>query len=98
MSLNPEIRGVLDLLIDGVISQVAVFAKSFLDPKTTSRLHIKSSNDFSSGVAVGMIVAEFNTLFISTYGRGTSEQELSEVSQVILRRMPEIRDAVFRAG
>ena len=98
MSLNPEIRGVLDLLIDGVIAQAPVFAKSFLDPKTTSRLHIKSSDDFSIGVAVGIIVAEFNTLFVSAYGRGTSEQDLSEVSQVISRRMPEIRDAVFRAG
>jgi hypothetical protein len=38
------------------------------------------------------------TTFISTQARYPSPKELTQISNVIFKRIPEIRDAIFSAG
>jgi hypothetical protein len=49
-------------------------------------------------VALGNIQNAFLTTFVSLQARYPTPEELEEISNVIFKRIPEIRDAILSAG
>jgi hypothetical protein len=72
--------------------------KVFFDPSKKAQLQIQNDNDFVLGVALGNIQNAFLTTFVSTQARYPSPEELTDISNVIFKRIPEIRDAIVSAG
>jgi hypothetical protein len=49
-------------------------------------------------MAFGSIFHSFSTAYRSAYGRMPSEEEVQEISDIITKRMAEVRNAIFNAG
>jgi len=95
MVLTAVDRGVLEKLIDRIISIAKIDAKTFADEKARKAFHIKNSEDFVFGIAYGQINSSFSGYFASFYQRQADAEELAEISDIVLRRLPEIRKAIF---
>ena len=91
-------RGVLEQYIDSIVIAIPNIIRVFFDPSKKARLQIQNENDFVLGVALGNIQNAFLTTFVSTQARYQTQEELTEISNVIFKRIPEIRDAIFSTG
>ena len=91
-------RGVLEQYIDSIVIAIPNIIRVFFDPSKKARLQIQNENDFVLGVALGNIQNAFLTTFVSTQARYPTQEELTEISNVIFKRIPEIRDAIFSTG
>ncbi len=98
MSLDQRTRGSLEQIIDRVIEGLPRFVKILFDPEWKAQLHLENEKDFAFGVAIGMIQQTFLVTFVSSHSRIPNDQEDLEVTKVIFSRMPQIREAIFKAG
>ena len=98
MAIDATMRGVLEQYIDSIVIAIPNIIRVFFDPSKKARLQIQNENDFVLGVALGNIQNAFLTTFVSTQARYPSPEELTQISNVIFKRIPEIRDAIFSAG
>jgi hypothetical protein len=98
MVIDATMRGVLEQYIDSIVIAIPNIIRVFFDPSKKARLQIQNENDFVLGVALGNIQNAFLTTFVSTQARYPTQEELTEISNVIFKRIPEIRDAIFSTG
>lgn len=98
MPLNPTFKGFMEQMIDNSLPGLTHLAKTLLNPVTKASLRINNERDFTLGVALGIIQQTLLIGFYNTYQRAINDQELSEISSIISKRLPHIREAIFNAG
>jgi hypothetical protein len=98
MVKGAAMRGVLEQYIDSIVIAIPNIVQVFFDYSNKSQLQIQNENDFVLGVALGNIQNAFLTTFVSLQARYPTPDELEEISNVIFKRIPEIRDAILSAG
>jgi len=94
MVLTVEDRGMLDSYIDSFVIMAKKDAKTYADEEVRKAFHIKNSDDFVFGVAYGGINASFSGYFVAFHQRQLNAEELVEVSEIVLRRLPEIKKSI----
>lgn len=98
MELNTETRELLEKIIDNVVGNIDRTVKLFLKTGSKEQLYIQNENDFVLGVIVGIIQQTFLPFFFSVHERIPNEQENSEITNVIFRKLAEVRDSIFKTG
>ena len=91
-------RGVLEQYIDSIVIAIPNIIQVLLGSSDKSQLQIQNKNDFVLGVALGNIQNAFLTTFVSLQARYPTPEELEQVRNVIFKRIPEIRDAIFSSA
>ena|SRR5919199_6078414 len=94
MVIDAAMRGILEQYIDSIVIAIPNIVQVFFDHSHKAQLHIQNENDFVLGVALGNIQNAFLTTFVSLQARYPDPEELQEISNVIFKRVPEIRDAI----
>jgi hypothetical protein len=97
MVIDAPMRGVLEQYIDSIVIAIPNIVEVFLGSSSKSQLQIQNKNDFVLGVALGNIQNAFLTTFVSIQARYPTPEELAEISDVIFRRIPEVRNAILSA-
>ena len=98
MPLDNEDRAYLEKTIDMTVKQVPDIVTMSRDEGYQKHAQIKEVDDFVLGIATGMIYGAFIQYFVTRQQRQPAEDEVAEANQVILRRMREIKDAIFNCG
>ena len=94
MVLTPTDRGVLETVIDKAIKEAKMNVQTFAPKIVRNSFHIENAEDFAFGMAYGEITATFSSYLTASRRMLPTADELTEVSAIILRRMPEIKNAV----
>jgi urate oxidase len=97
MAIDITMRGILEQYIDSIVIAIPNIVQVFFNRSNKAQLQIQNENDFVLGVALGNIQNAFLTTFVSLQARYPNPEELEEISNVIYKRIPEIRDAMFNA-
>ena len=98
MPLDDEDRAFLEKTIDTIIKQVPGLVHMARNEEYQKYAQYKEVDDFVLGIATGMIYGAFVQNFVATHQRQHTEDEVAEGNQVILRRMREIKEAIFKCG
>ena len=98
MPLDDDDRAFLEKTIDTIIKQVPGLVQMARDEGYQKHAQIKEVDDFVLGIATGVIYGAFIQYFVTRQQRQPAEDEVTEANQVILRRMREIKDAIFNCG
>ena len=98
MTIDATMRGLLEQYIDSIVIAIPNIVQAFFDPSKKAQMQIQNEKDFALGVALGNIQNAFLTSFVSIHARYPTLDELSEISNIIFKRMPELRNAIFSAG
>jgi len=94
MGLTPVDRGVLETFIDKAINEAKMDTRTFADEKVRKAFHINNSEDFVFGMAYGQINASFSAYFTTSHRTLPSVEELVEITDIIFRRLPEIKKSI----
>ena len=94
MVLTTIDRGALETFIDRIIKKAKKDAKTFADERARKAFHINNSEDFVFGLAYGGINSSFSGYFESLHQRQPDAEELEQITNIILRRLPEIKKAI----
>ena len=95
MVLTAVDRGVLETIIDKAINEAKMNVKTFSEEMVRNSFHIKNIEDFAFGMAYGEINSTFSSYFTASRRALPSADELAEISDIILRRLPELRKSIF---
>jgi hypothetical protein len=98
MALSSQNRGMLEQIIDREIGYVETLMRTFQDPQIKSQLHITKEEDFVLGMAWGYIMGKFDASFLAVNQRSSNTEESEEVINIILNRVREIKEAIFKSG
>ena len=98
MALDNDDRAYLEKTIDTTVGQVPGIVQMARDEGYQKHAQIKEADDFVLGFATGIIYGRFVQYFVAIHRRQLSDEETTEGNQVILRRMREIKDAIFNCG
>ena len=98
MALDDEDRVFLEKTIDTIIKQVPDLVKMARLEEYQKYAQYKEADDFVIGIATGMIYGAFVQYFVTRQQRQANSDEVSGANQVIVRRMREIKDAIFKCG
>ena len=98
MPLDNEDRAYLEKTIDRTVRQVPDIVTMSRDEGYQKHSQYKEADDFVLGFATGMIYGAFIQYFVARQQRQPTDDEVTEANQVILRRMREIKDAIFNCG
>ena len=96
MGIDATMRGVLEQYIDSIVIAIPNIVKVFFDPSNKA-LQIQDESDFAFGVALGNIQNAFLTTFVSIQARYPDPEEITEISDMISKRAPEIRNSISSA-
>ena len=97
MPLSVEDRGVLERQVDNFLSLIPQYVEMFSDKQ--SQLHIKEPNDAVLGFVLGSINTSFApTLTHLAFTNRLTPDIMTEVSEIVFRRIAEIRDRIFDTG
>jgi hypothetical protein len=96
MAIDAIMRGLLEQYIDSIVIAIPNIVKVFFDPSKKAQLQIQNENDFALGIALGNIQNAFLTTFVSTQATYPNAEELTDISNVIFKRIPELRDAIVK--
>ncbi|MGI0082144.1 MAG: hypothetical protein ACREAF_00715 [Nitrosopumilaceae archaeon] len=95
MVLSAEDRGMLEKIIDAVIATIKEQKKMFENPIVKQEFHVEKIEDFLFGMFYQEITSTFSTFYTTFKHRRPNESELQEIVQVVLKRLPEIRNAIY---
>lgn len=98
MVLDAVLRALLEKQIDTVIHSIPRFMTSFRNKEAKEILHFKDEEDFTYGMAYGGIVFGFSQYAELILGRKPTDEEIFEVKGIIVKRMREVKDAIFKTG
>jgi hypothetical protein len=93
--LDDKMRGVLDHLIDRTTISFHTLMSSIRIDKAD--FHIQNESDYAMGLAHGMILTGFISDFRTHYNREPNQEEMIEVSKVLLNRTRELREAISKS-
>ena len=94
MVLTVSDRGALETFIEIIIKKAKNDAKTFGNERARRAFHIKNSEDFVFGLAYGGINFSFSGYFDASHQRQPDAEELKEITDIVLRRLPEIKQAI----
>ena len=95
MGLSIQDRGSLDKLIDSFVNNLSNSTHPLQDKEIAQLLHVKSIEDFIFGSIYGSIIGNVNGYFSLVKHRLPNQEELKEIGDVIVKRLPEIREKIF---
>ena len=95
MPLSTIDRGALETIIDRAVKDAKQESKAFQDEYVKRAFHIEKVEDFVFGLAYGEINMGFSGWFTMTHSRQPTTEELKETSNIVLKRLPEIRKEIF---
>ncbi|MDE1842748.1 MAG: hypothetical protein KGH95_03765 [Thaumarchaeota archaeon] len=105
MSLSPEDRGMIEKIIDAEIEKVPNYIQFARDPNVKSGMMLTSDYDFVMGQTFSSIISTFSSYYINkiqkTMTLPDQEQlqgQIQEAVNVIIKRISEIRNAIFNCG
>jgi hypothetical protein len=98
MVLDVVVRGLLEKQIDIVIDTIPYFMSRFRKKELKDTLQFKDEEDFMYGMAYGGIVFGFSQIVKSLLGRKPTDEETLEVQTIIVKRMREVKDKIFKTG
>jgi hypothetical protein len=98
MVIDATMRGLLEQYIDSIVIAIPNIEQTFFDPPKKAHLQIQDEKDFALGVALGNIQNAFLTSFVSIQARYPNPEEIEEISDIIFKRIPEIRNSISSAG
>lgn len=90
MVIDATMRGVLEQYIDSIVIATPNIVRIFFDSSKKTQLQIQNEKDFALGVALGNTQNAFLTTFVSTQARYPTPEELTQISNVIFKRIPKI--------
>ena len=93
--LDDKMRVVLDHLIDRTTISFHTLMSSIRIDKAD--FHIQNESDYAMGLAHGMILTGFISDFKTHYNREPNQEEMIEVSKVLLNRTRELREAISKS-
>jgi len=93
--LSQNDRGVIETIIDLVIKSARVESKSMQDTEFSKQLHVENVPDFVFGMAIGEINMGFSSHYKTVHNELLGDEGRKEVSEIIIRRLPEIRQAIY---
>jgi len=96
--LDNEDRAYLEKTIDRTVGEVPNLVTMARVEDYQKHGQYKEADDFVLGFATGIIYGRFIEYFVARHQRQSSEDELDEANRVILRRMREIKEAIFKCG
>jgi len=97
MSLTAEERGELEKAIDQAIEIVPPTLPLLRLGESPLNKHIENKEDFVLGEMIGWTFAIMAEL-MSNKGKSATPEIMEEVTKVILNRMPELKEAIFKQG
>ncbi|MCE9651496.1 MAG: hypothetical protein K8Q89_00290 [Nitrosarchaeum sp.] len=95
MGLNEFDRGSLDKIIDQAINHSKENLNMFIDPKVKQGFHLTNVEDFVFGMVYDEIFHKFGNHFTTFNRRLPNQSENDEIVQVIIKRLAEIRQAIY---
>lgn len=95
MGLSIQDRGFLDKLIDVLVNNLSNSTHPLQNKEAAQLLHVKSIEDFIFGTIYGSIIGNVNGYFTLVKNGLPNQEELIEIGEVILKRLPEIREKIF---
>ena len=98
MGLSTQNRGMLEKIIDFELIQIEQLMRAFQDPEIKSQIQITKEEDFVLGMAWGYIMGKFDASFFAVNGRSCNKEESEESVNILLNRVREIKDAIFKSG
>jgi len=87
-------RGTLESIIDHTIKTAKPF-NQVIDSEFSKELHLEKPSDFIFGMIIGEIHIGFSSYYNQVHGEFINDMARKEVAQIIIRRLPEIRQAVY---
>jgi len=95
MPLSPSDRGVFEKIIDDAINRAKYVVKMYSNEKTKRSFHITNVPDFAFGWIYNDINSKSTSIFFDIHERNMTTSEIKESAAIVLRRLPEIRKAIF---
>jgi len=97
MVLDQPSKAKLEQIIDYVITRIPFDMKVYRTKYITSGLQLKEEADFVLGITWGRIMTSFGDYFLQ-FGRVATQEEIQEISEILLKRTKELRDDILKAG
>ena len=98
MVLGDQIRGKVEKIIDEVISGIPKNVDMARTISAAKEFQIKNPDDFALGITWGVILRAISECFVTMYDRMPSEEERYEISDIVIKRTKEIKEAIFKCG
>ena len=96
MVLSQGLRGSLENYIDHMIKvHVPLIVSRFRQKEVKDTLQYKNEEDFLYGAIYGAITYGFMERYISNI---STEDEALEIRDIIVRRMRDVKEAIFKTG
>ena len=92
--LSSHDRGTLEGIIDHVIKSAKSHSK-IVDSEFSKELHLEKPTDFVFGMIIGEVTTAFGSYYNQVHDQFIDDTINKEVAQIIIRRLPEIRQAVY---
>jgi|SRR5215216_1156771 hypothetical protein len=98
MVLDQMARGMLEKYIDRVIRGIPYLMSRFRKKDVKDILQYGNEEDFLYGTVYGAIVWGYTDQFQILFQRKPTQEEVFEMQTIIVKRMREVKDAIFKAG
>ena len=98
--LNMTERGLLEQIIETTISEIPYTVQLHRMEGVRKTWQYKNPDDFVLGYIHGRILYTFESVLKMTAERkrGLTDEGLKETLEIMYKRMPEIREAIFKEG
>lgn len=98
MGLDQTDRGYLEKMIDTKITFIPQFISYARQEEIIKNTQLQSEDDFVLGIIVGSIFENFSTYFIQIHGKEATDEQMNEQSDVVFKRMRDMKEAIFQCG
>ena len=99
MELDAIERGLLEKSIDGKIEEIPGLISTMRISKVKETLQFKDDSDFVFGLVLGGIMEKFFYYYYTTHDiQSIPTQIRIEIMNIILCRVKEIKEAIFKCG
>jgi hypothetical protein len=98
MALNELARSLINENIDFAIKDIPRMILLFRQPEMKSEIQYKDETDFILGLMWGRTTMIFSTNFKYIFKRKLTAEEEDEVNMILLKRIRELRKAIFSIG
>jgi hypothetical protein len=95
MALNASQRIALESSINSAISNIPNFLDKWNRTSAFKKYQIEDFNEFLYGYILGIISNSLHNIIFISEGRMVTREENLEAEEMILRRLPEIRNSIL---
>ena len=98
MVLDQQARGELEKYIDFFIKNIPKLMSRFRSKEVKNKLQFKNEEDFLYGSVYGGIIWGYGEKFYAMFHKPLTEEEVLEVQTIVVNRMREVKEAIFKTG